>query len=73
MDVVISKDEITGVDVSDGKCVLPLIGSAKVGTNGSLRGMHNGFVVGQSYLRHITSGVDFVDSLNLMIGKQNIY
>ena len=70
LEIEIPKDDITSKEAGDGKCILPISGSKKVGTNGSLRHMPNAFVVGETYLRHVTFATDFDSPMKVWIGKQ---
>merc|ERR1711900_65568 len=70
LEIEIPKDDITSKEAGDGKCILPISGSEKVGTNGSLRHMPNAFVVGETYLRHVTFATDFDSPMKVWIGKQ---
>lgn len=69
LEVEIPKDEITGNEY-DGKCLLPIIGSFKVGTHGALMYTPNGFVLGQAFLRHVTFAVDFDRPFMVKVGKR---
>ena len=70
LEIEIPKEDITSKEAGDGKCILPISGSEKVGTNGSLRHMPNAFVVGETYLRHVTFATDFDSPMKVWIGKQ---
>ena len=70
LEVEIPEEDITSKEAGDGKCILPISGSEKVGTNGSLRHMHNAFIVGEAYLRHVTFATDFDSPMKVKIGKQ---
>ena len=65
LDVEIPEEDITG-NKYHGKCLLPIVGSHKIGAQGSLMFEPHGFVLGQSFLRHITFAVDFDRPLSLI-------
>lgn len=69
LDVEIPEKDITG-NKYHGKCLLPIVGSFKVGVQGSLMFEPHGFVLGQSFLRHITFAVDFDRPFKIKVGKR---
>lgn len=69
LDVEIPEEDITG-NKYHGKCLLPIVGSFKVGVQGSLMFEPHGFVLGQSFLRHITFAVDFDRPFKIKVGKR---
>lgn len=69
LDVEIPEEDITG-NKYHGKCLLPIIGSFKIGVHGALMFEPHGFVLGQSFLRHITFAVDFDKPFRIKVGKR---
>ena len=69
LDVEIPEEDITG-NKYHGKCLLPIVGSVKIGVQGSLMFEPHGFVLGQSFLRHITFAVDFDRPFKIKVGKR---
>ena len=69
LDVEIPEEDITG-NKYHGKCLLPIVGSVKIGVQGSLMFEPHGFVLGQSFLRHITFAVDFDRPFKIRVGKR---
>ena len=69
LDVEIPEEDITG-NKYHGKCLLPIVGSHKIGAQGSLMFEPHGFVLGQSFLRHITFAVDFDRPFKIKVGKR---
>ena len=49
---------------------MPIVGSVKIGVQGSLMFEPHGFVLGQSFLRHITFAVDFDRPFKIKVGKR---
>lgn len=69
LDVEIPEEDITG-NKYHGKCLLPIVGSFKIGVHGALMFEPHGFVLGQSFLRHITFAVDFDKPFRIKVGKR---
>jgi len=69
LEVEIPKEDITGNEYH-GKCLLPIVGSFKIGIHGALMFEPHGFVLGQSFLRHITFAVDFDRPFRIKVGKR---
>ena len=69
LDVEIPEEDITG-NKYHGKCLLPIVGSFKIGVHGALMFEPHGFVLGQSFLRHITFAVDFDRPFRIKVGKR---
>ena len=69
LDVEIPEEDITG-NKYHGKCLLPIVGSFKIGVHGALMFEPHGFVLGQSFLRHITFAVDFDRPFKIKVGKR---